>query len=164
MTRDFWHWRSLAVALMVLVAAACGGESAVGVTGERDPLVAGFTAEGQKISLSVVDTRLGPALGDGAGYLVYMNLRDGIDNSICIERCVAIWTPLAIGDNIVGTGVNPDLLGSFVRPDTGEDQTTYDGRPLYLFSGDKEPGDEGGIGTGGIWFPISPTGGALTDS
>ena len=35
---------------------------------------------------------------------------------------------------------------------------TYNHRPLYRFSGDSQPGDTNGQGSGGVWFVITPTG------
>jgi Secreted repeat of unknown function len=42
-------------------------------------------------------------------------------------------------------------LGTVARAD-GQQQVTYDGKPLYFFSGDKAPGDTNGHGVGSVWF------------
>jgi predicted lipoprotein with Yx(FWY)xxD motif len=34
-------------------------------------------------------------------------------------------------------------------------QSTYDGRPLYFYSGDKKKGDKTGNGIGGVWHIVS---------
>ena len=34
-------------------------------------------------------------------------------------------------------------------------QSTYDGKPLYFYSGDKKKGDKTGDGIGGVWHIIS---------
>jgi predicted lipoprotein with Yx(FWY)xxD motif len=43
----------------------------------------------------------------------------------------------------------------------GKPQVTYNGHPLYLFSGDSNSGDTNGEGIsafGGIWYALSATG------
>jgi predicted lipoprotein with Yx(FWY)xxD motif len=37
-------------------------------------------------------------------------------------------------------------------------QVTYNGMPLYRYSGDKNPLDTNGEGVNGAWYVISPTG------
>ena len=49
------------------------------------------------------------------------------------------------------------LLGTLTRDD-GTVQVTYNGWPLYHFSGDTAPGDTNGQGLEGVWFLVSPTG------
>ena len=52
------------------------------------------------------------------------------------------------------------LLGTTRRSD-GEQQVTYSGHPVYLFAGDKKPGETNGpdlTAFGGGWFAFSPAG------
>jgi hypothetical protein len=53
--------------------------------------------------------------------------------------------------------VDNSKVGTITRSD-GTTQVTYNGHPLYYFSGDKAPGDTNGQGVGGNWFTISPSG------
>jgi hypothetical protein len=51
-------------------------------------------------------------------------------------------------------------VGTTARSD-GKPQVTYNGRPLYLFVGDKKAGDTNGQGLtafGGGWFALSSAG------
>ena len=51
------------------------------------------------------------------------------------------------------------------RPVDGKAQVTYNGHPLYRFSGDQKPGDTNGQGVsafGGLWYAVSPTGDQVT--
>ena len=59
-----------------------------------------------------------------------------------------------------GDGVDASLLGTVAHPGAGT-QVTYNGWPLYLFSGDSDPGDTNGQGQGGVWFVLDPTGNAI---
>jgi predicted lipoprotein with Yx(FWY)xxD motif len=50
---------------------------------------------------------------------------------------------------------------------TGSSQVTYNGHPLYWFSGDTKAGDTNGQGLddfGGEWYAISPAGKAVQSS
>ncbi len=46
------------------------------------------------------------------------------------------------------------------RPD-GSEQITYNGHPLYLFSGDTAPGDTTGQGVGDVWYVVDAEGNAV---
>ena len=49
------------------------------------------------------------------------------------------------------------MLGTTTRDD-GTTQVTYDGHPLYLYSGDTAAGDANGEGVGDIWFAVTAQG------
>jgi predicted lipoprotein with Yx(FWY)xxD motif len=52
------------------------------------------------------------------------------------------------------------MVGTIARTD-GSPQVTYNGHPVYLFSGDQQPGDTNGEGVsafGGSWYVLSPAG------
>ena len=42
-----------------------------------------------------------------------------------------------------------------VKRKDGRVQSTYDGKPLYFYSGDKKKGDKTGDGIGGVWHIVS---------
>jgi predicted lipoprotein with Yx(FWY)xxD motif len=55
-------------------------------------------------------------------------------------------------------------VGSTTRSD-GNRQVTYAGHPVYLFSGDQNPGDtngEGVVAFGASWYAVSPAGDQIT--
>ncbi len=61
---------------------------------------------------------------------------------------------------MAGSGATQSLLGTTMRTD-GAAQVTYNGHPLYKFSGDTKPGDttgEGNTGFGAGWDVVSPAG------
>ena len=70
--------------------------------------------------------------------------------SACNGGCASVWPPLLFTDG-VPSGMSG--LGGIVRAD-GSSQVTYQGRPLYFFSGDAAPGDTLGQGIGNQWWLV----------
>ena len=94
---------------------------------------------------------LGSFLVDNRGMALYINSKDSPGVSTCSGSCTEIWPPLTVtGVPVAGKGVS-GLLGILSRPD-GRQQVTYDGWPLYYFSGDQKPGYASGQGYAGVWF------------
>ena len=48
-------------------------------------------------------------------------------------------------------------FGTIKRPD-GTTQLTFDGMPLYTYSGDSAAGQANGQGVQGVWFAVTPSG------
>jgi predicted lipoprotein with Yx(FWY)xxD motif len=93
----------------------------------------------------------GSFLVDARGMALYINAKDSPGVSTCSGSCAQVWPPLTVtGAPVAGKGV-AGLLGVLSRPD-GRQQVTYDGWPLYYFTGDTRPGYAAGDGYGGVWF------------
>lgn len=104
------------------------------------------------------DSALGTILTDPNGNTLYVFMNDTGDTSTCTGDCAATWPALIATGEVKGGGaVDASLLGTSARDD-GTMQVTYNGHPLYHFSGDQAPGDTHGQGIGGIWFVVSPAG------
>jgi predicted lipoprotein with Yx(FWY)xxD motif len=105
---------------------------------------------------------LGNYLISKTGITLYYWKRDGNGVSNCTGTCLDTWQPFLTngqplaGDPILMTGV----LGIYTLPD-GRQQVTYNDHPLYFYSGDINPGDTNGQGSGGLWF-VFPAGGFPT--
>ena len=66
----------------------------------------------------------------------------------------------ATGTPVIGTGLTASKVGTTPRSD-GRPQVTYNGHPLYTYTGDQNPGDTNGQGLtafGGGWFALLPAG------
>jgi predicted lipoprotein with Yx(FWY)xxD motif len=92
------------------------------------------------------------------GHTLYRLTKDSNNKSVCTGKCATIWLPvlLASGQKTpVGSGVSH--LGSFTRAN-GTHQVTYEGIPLYTFTGDKKAGAVTGNvkDTWGQWWSINP--------
>ena len=95
---------------------------------------------------------------DGGGNSLYLFTNDQRNASTCSGGCAGAWPPLVtVGDPVAGEGIEGDLLGMITRED-GSVQVTYNGWPLYRFSGDQAPGDTKGQEVGGVWFTVSTAG------
>jgi predicted lipoprotein with Yx(FWY)xxD motif len=102
-------------------------------------------------------------LSDNAGRTLYAFANDTKDTSNCTGNCVQNWPPFTAPSLPQGdTGINMTLLGMSTRPE-GTMQVTYDGHPLYYYSGDKNPGDVKGHGIGNVWHVLSPRGNPMTN-
>lgn len=104
----------------------------------------------------------GPILVNEEGDAVYLFMNDAQngDASTCAdEECVAEWPPLTTdGTPTAGAGAIQNILGTITRQD-GTRQVTYNGWPLYLYSG----GSTGGQGAEGVWFLVNPSGNAIQE-
>lgn len=116
-------------------------------TDEAEPVI--DTASGPKpppITVEVVDTpTLGLVLADLHGMTLYQHDRETNGKIVCTGRCLRIWSPLL---HTPGTPLRmpPGRHGTLSvvkRPDVGE-QVAFNGRPLYRYTGDHEPGDTNG--------------------
>ena len=84
-------------------------------------------------------------------YVVYVFDNDPISGgtSTCYGGCADAWPPVLVTDESP-SGVSG--LGSITR--TGNTvQVTYEGRPLYFYAGDQQPGDRSGDNVAG-WHSI----------
>ena len=84
-------------------------------------------------------------------YVVYVFDNDPISGgtSTCYGGCADAWPPVLVTDESP-SGVSG--LGSITRTDNTV-QVTYEGRPLYFYAGDQQPGDRIGDNVAG-WHSI----------
>jgi predicted lipoprotein with Yx(FWY)xxD motif len=114
------------------------------------------TVGNQGLSLKAVqNTTLGPILTDGAGRTLYLFTKDSNNATVCYDGCATAWPPLLVGKadvSLVGIG---GTLNTIMRND-GNLQVTYNGKPLYYYTPDTNPGDTKGQGVGNVWYVIAP--------
>jgi predicted lipoprotein with Yx(FWY)xxD motif len=140
-----------ALPLVVVATLAIGpaaAEEAAKLTVEDDEDYDEILADGEGRSLYVFD---GDTQGQG----------DAAPVSACRNECAAAWPPFTTtGDPVGDEGVTATLIGTLQRED-GSVQVTYNGWPLYYFSGDKESGDTEGEeeeAFGSDWYLLDPDG------
>jgi predicted lipoprotein with Yx(FWY)xxD motif len=146
----------LALPVVAVALAGCGGSGSSG--GSVNPPK---TSSGGAATVGVVNTGLGKILVNSKARTLYLFQKDVGSNSACSGACAVNWPPLlAKGKPTIGNGANASLVGTSIRSD-GRTQVTYNGHPVYLFSGDKKAGDTNGEGLnafGGSWYAVSPSG------
>ncbi len=109
-------------------------------------------------TVAAVESSLGVILAGEEGRTVYLFTNDSGPESTCYDTCQERWPPLLVtGDPEAGEGVDQALLGTSARRD-GSSQVTYNGHPLYYFSGDEAAGDTNGQGVGGVGFAVTAEG------
>jgi len=102
-------------------------------------------------------TSLGKVLATSKGRTLYLYTPDGKNKSNCTGSCAAFWPPLMTkGKPVAGMGVKKSLLGTAKRG--SKLQVTYNGHPLYTYSGDSAAGQANGEGSDGIWFVVTAAG------
>jgi predicted lipoprotein with Yx(FWY)xxD motif len=152
-----------AVPLIALTVAACGGGSSSATPAAS---ASPTTGSGQSATVSAEsESNLGTILVDTQGRTLYLFQKDSGTQSACLGACAGEWPPLrASGKPTVGDGLDASLIGTTSRSD-GKPQVTYNGHPVYLFSGDQKPGDTTGQGLtdfGGSWYALSSAGNQVT--
>jgi predicted lipoprotein with Yx(FWY)xxD motif len=126
-----------ALAAAALALGACGGD-------DEQPAAA---ADGEPATVSVDEVDgVGAVLVDDAGAALYVSEEESDGKVRCTADCLEFWIPLEApgGEPTAGDGVEGEL-GTVERPD-GAMQVTHDGKPLYRFSEDGEPGKVTGDG------------------
>jgi predicted lipoprotein with Yx(FWY)xxD motif len=144
-----------ALAALALTLAACGGGD--------DEQPASAAAAARTVSVDQVEG-VGSVLVDRSGAALYTPDREADGTIRCRGECTAIWPPLEASGMPTASDDVPGRLGTVRRPD-GAMQVTYDGRPLYRFAQDPQPGDVTGDGasdrfggTSFTWHAVTATG------
>ena len=160
---------------LALLLAACGGGAATTApltfspataapttasVAPTEPSTAPTTAasSGETVEATSVGT-IGTVLVAGSnGMTVYTFSKDVKDSgtSACTGGCITKWPALTVAAGTTptaGTGVT-GTLATITRADDGKLQVTYNGLPLYFFSGDSAPGDGNGVYPG--WAAVKP--------
>jgi len=92
---------------------------------------------------------------DSKGSSLYLFTKDVMGDSKCTDGCLNSWPVFYQEKMSVSPGLAASDFGTITRDD-GKKQTTYNGWPLYYFSGDASPGDIKGEGVNKIWFVARP--------
>ena len=152
-----------ALPLTVVALAGCGGGGSKASTAPAAPK----TANGAPATIGVAKVGLGKILVNSHGRTLYLFQKDSGTTSACTGACAVNWPPLrASGKPTLGSGADTTLVGTSMRSN-GKRQLTYNGHPLYVFSGDARAGDTNGEGVsafGGLWYAISPAGNQVVAS
>ena len=136
-------------------------EAALGVSTSETASGTGATTDTSvRIGTSTSTSASEPFLVNQLGRALYLYTADTQDSgtSSCTAECLTQWQPVIVtGIPQAGNGVDASLLGTI--PGEGDTlQATYNGWPLYTYSGDAGPGTTRGQGMEGAWFLVSGAG------
>ena len=149
-----------------LVIAACGSSGSSAGPGAA-PSSAAPQASAPAASGSALTTaKIGGAtvLTSAKGFTLYWFVPDTPTTSKCNGSCATFWPPVK-GAATAGTGVT-GKLGTIKRAD-GTVQATWNGHPLYTYTGDTAAGQAKGNGlnvSGGVWHEVTISGAAPAPS
>lgn len=121
--------------------------------------------------VSIATGSLGSYLADSNGKSLYLFEADTSSTSTCTGACATTWPPFlvssgqtpSIATSPTSSSIQSSLLATSARPD-GTTQVTYNGHPLYYYSGDTGPGTTVGQGLnqfGALWYLVQASGQAL---
>jgi predicted lipoprotein with Yx(FWY)xxD motif len=123
------------------------------------------------VALRKIDGLPVPALTDGFGRAVYMFDKDTDGKSMCNKGCDLNWQVIATfgNDPVAGGGAKQELLGTIKRYN-GVLQATYNGHPLYYYTGNGKTieGDtstangQGVTAYGARWWVLDVNGNKVT--
>ncbi len=158
--------RWLPVTGLMVVLAGCGSSSS-NASSSTGSTSAGGAVQGIVSSVASISSKYGQILASSSGYTYYMFEPDTAKTSACYGACATVWPPVTVASGAspeTTGGVNKSLIGTITRTD-GSKQITYDGHPLYTFTGDSGPKLTNGQGInhfGGYWYVIAVSGQPVT--
>jgi predicted lipoprotein with Yx(FWY)xxD motif len=142
----------LMLAAAGILAAGCGSSSPAA------------SPHGPKVTVQVRSiSGVGNVLVTAKGYALYMFQPDNQRSVTCTGACAGTWPPVKVpagGSFAAGPGVKSALLGTDPDPEGGT-VLTYDGWPLYTYTGDVQPAQATGQAidlNGGEWYVLRPGG------
>ena len=167
---------AVGVALLAAACSSAGSSSSTPAASSSTPASAsapssapasgGASASGATV-IKTASSSAGTVLTDGSGRAVYLWVKDSGGMSACTGACAGAWPPVTTTGAATASGsAKASDLGTITRSD-GSKQVTYDGHPLYYFSGDSGPGTATGQGSDGFgakWWLVAPTGSDITAS
>ena len=109
--------------------------------------IGGLTRSVTVLENGVPNHYLGTTFGQG----LYTFDLDSGNQSACNGACAEKWPPLLVSDEEAKLLVAPF---SSIKRNSGIQQVTYQGKPLYTFFLDHAEGDDKGDGVGGVWHDI----------
>jgi predicted lipoprotein with Yx(FWY)xxD motif len=141
--------RLLPVLAIAALLAACGSSSDNGGSATSTG-----SAAAQAPLSHANKAKVGQVVVDAQGRTLYRFTAEAQGRPVCTGACVTTWPPATVK----AKGELPDHVATVTRPDGGGLQLTYDGHPLYRYSGDQSTADAKGDGVGGQWYAVKAAG------
>lgn len=152
----------LRMLLVLPAAAASAGLVACSSAGASSPSSSSSSASSTPAAAaasSLKTAKIGGAtvLTSAKGFTLYSFAPDTSTTSKCNGACAHAWPP------VKGAATAAGVKGTFgtIKRSDGSTQATFNGHPLYTFTGDAAPGQAKGNGlnaAGGLWHEITTSG------
>ena len=151
------------VLVSALLIAGCTQPPAVQPTPQPTTVPTSVPTTQMPDTIRIADTSFGRILTDAQGKTLYYYAVDvrGGGVSSCAGQCAVTWPVFSVDAIRVSAPLNPADFGFINRAD-GTKQAAYMGRPLYLSSFDKQPGDINGSGIDRVWNVANIAGTVIT--
>lgn len=152
-------WMLIVSIFAAIFLAACGNEAEETVKEmqtETDSTKETAAKEEKAESLQMLENEAtGEYLADSKGMTLYYFKKDEPGKSNCAGDCLANWPPFTQKEFEVPDQFDKEDFETIKREDTGVEQVTYKGYPLYYFAKDKVEGDVNGQGVKDVWFTVN---------
>jgi predicted lipoprotein with Yx(FWY)xxD motif len=153
-TRRAFTFAAVATLLVLSACAKNASPSSSGTSGGSS------TTSGNVMINSSSVSGVGTVLTNAQGFTLYHLKTETKANIQCTGSCTGTWPPVLVPAGSMsataGGGVS-GALSTFTRPDGGT-QVTYNGVPLYTYSGDTSAGQANGQGIQGVWYAVTASG------
>ncbi|AOW93718.1 hypothetical protein BFN03_16590 [Rhodococcus sp. WMMA185] len=161
-------WVLAAIAAASLTFSSCAFDATdSGTTGGDAPVSPTPTsppAEAGEPVLMMGATTLGEVMVEDGGMTVYVYDRDEVGSgaSSCEGACLEAWIPVtSVTENPTVEGLGDVVIDTIPAAD-GTHQLTVNGRPVYRYMDDTEPGDAFGQAVGDVWWTLDSAGNPVT--
>lgn len=156
--------RHAALAGLAALAAACGAASTPpsGSSSGGAPSPSASAAQSGGVTIDEASVTVGGTttmvLTTSAGRTLYYLTSDTATQVKCTGSCLGLWPPLLSSSTPSSMQALSGKLA--VATNANGSQVTYNGHPLYLYSGDSAAGQSNGEGIkaqGGVWHVATPS-------
>ena len=127
------------------------------LSARRNHLACTLAAIGLAAAFGAADARniaeRNGTLTDADGKTLYTFDKDAPGKSNCTGGCATAWPPF-----YASQPPKDDVAFTQIMRDDGRMQWARDGKPLYFFASDAQPGDAKGDGVSGAWHAVRTAG------
>lgn len=156
MSKRFSTWVFGAGAALTMLLAACSGGGAPG--GYGGTTAATNTPAAPPTSLKtgavMLNGQSATVLTNSQGLTLYYLSSESATTLHCSASCLTIWPPVLAPNGAPAVPMGAAGTIGVLSGDTTRPQVTYNGHPVYTFSGDHAAGDVNGEGVKGVWFVV----------
>jgi predicted lipoprotein with Yx(FWY)xxD motif len=146
--------RLWAAGFLAVFATACGSVSTSGSNSGSSSSSSSAATTVQSIQKPSLK---GVAMSASSGLTLYQLNNDSAGTPTCTGSCATTWPAEPAGSSPVAAPSGFSGVFGSVTGTNGTKQLTYNGWPVYTYSGDSASTDANGQGSGGVWFAVVPT-------